>query len=774
MIETNDFEIQEFNGEKYIQHELLSKTFIEYRKYQTELYNDSFSKNTLVCLPTGLGKTTISLLISAHNMNINSADTKILFLAPTKPLVSQHVSFYKKALNIPEDKITSYTGSTSPDKRADLWDENKILIATPQVVENDLISDTISLSNVTHLTIDECHRGTGKYSYVYIANEYNKQNTEGIITAMSASPGSTKNEILTICENLHLENIAVKTEKDDSVKEYTHETNVEWKKISIPDGVHEITELLKKDVKARMKALKKMGVADSATKNVSKGKVLSFRSKLSEMIDRGEEDGYMGMSYYSELINLVDSINIIESQGSDEFLEYVNRRREESRSSGASKAVKRFVHSTNVKKAETIAEKMDDAHPKLKQLRIEIARTLGIDNGERVIVFTDSRNAANTIRDFLDDNFKVEKFIGQTNKSGDDGMTQSEQEDVLNRFRNGDIEVLISTSVAEEGLDIPEVDLVVFYEPLSEAIRTIQRKGRTGRQSDGEVIILMSKNTNEEGKFWAFKNNEKKMKEALHELESMEEDIINELVDTQTEIDNFEDGNDKEDNIEINDDSENVEIIVDSRELRSGVPKELKNINNTSVDVKTLDVGDYVLSNRTVVERKSVQDFYDSIVDDDRSIFKQASDMVDNYSRPIVIIEGESLYGAGRNVHPNAVKAVISSLAVDFNISVLRTTDVDDTAKMLQITAKREQEDNETTINPHGSKGKQTRDEQKEYIVSSVVDVGPVTAQKLLEEFESVRDVFNAPKEKLEQIDGIGEVIAEQFEDIITEEYNSE
>jgi ERCC4-related helicase len=170
---------------EYVDHPLLAPGFIERREYQRRLADTAVDDHTLVCLPTGLGKTTVSLLVTADRLH--GVGGTALFLAPTKPLVQQHATFYRDALTIPDDEITVFTGEVRPDDRAELWAESRIVIATPQVVENDLIGGRISLSDVTHLTFDECHRATGDYAYVYIAERYHADAEAPLVTGMSAS-----------------------------------------------------------------------------------------------------------------------------------------------------------------------------------------------------------------------------------------------------------------------------------------------------------------------------------------------------------------------------------------------------------------------------------------------------------------------------------------------------------------------------------------------------------------------------------------------------------
>jgi len=449
-----------------------------------------------------------------------------------------------------------------------------------------------------------------------------------------------------------------------------------------------------------------------------------------------------------------------------------------------------------------------------------------------VIVFTESRDTAEALTDFLSQNFDVRRFVGQGDKEGSDGMTQNEQQETLNAFRAGEFEVLVSTSVAEEGLDVPEVDLVLFYEPVPTAIRSIQRKGRTGRQDKGRVVVLLANDTRDEAYFWISRRREKEMESELRKLKGVAEEVEEELEAPQSALDQFDgssgeaassetasgeaaagaaanggvtqatsdadqstgddqpgladfgtaeaddeanDAESTEDDGVVatakSDDEESVEIVVDQRELDSHIARDLSTREGITTRLETLAVGDYVLSDRVAVERKSVADFLDTLTGGDRSMFEQVGDLTRNYSRPIVIIEGTDLYGS-RNVHPNAIRGAIASLAVDFNASVLRTEDETETADLLETLAKREQQTRERAVSVHGEKQAKTRAEQQEYVVSSIADIGPVTARALLEQFGTVEAVMTARKEDLREVTGVGEVTADTIREIVGSDYS--
>ena len=831
---------------EYIDGPLLAEGFLERREYQTTLADTAKRAHTLVCLPTGLGKTTVSLLVTAHRLAEYGG--KALMLAPTKPLVQQHAEFYREALEIADDDVVVFTGDVRPDDRAELWQSARIIMATPQVVENDLVGNRVSLAPVTHVTFDECHRATGDYAYNYIADRYHQDADRPLVTGMSASPGGDKEEILTVCENLGLTEVEVMTEDDADVAEHTYRTEVDWQHVDLPDSVIQIRDALNEVISERLEKLKQLGVTNSTDPNMSQRELNKMRAQLQRLMNNDQSEGYQGMSAHAEIMKLRRATELVETQSVESLRRYFERQRQQARSSGASKASQRFVSEPKVKEAMRLAEAFDDLHPKFRKTRILLAETFGLEGGSRAIVFTESRDTAETLTEFLGEHFTTQRFVGQGDKEGSDGMTQTEQKETLDRFRAGEFEVLVSTSVAEEGLDVPDVDLVLFYEPVPKGIRSIQRKGRTGRASEGKVVVLIANDTRDEAFFWMSRNEEKRMEEELRKLkglageveaelgqetlekfsepgvsederreasnsasanasdsqsagaspsESTATDATAEVNGGQSGLDSFasserDDGDDDseddapdppegfddeaapEDSVvpTAGTDDDTVEIVADQRELDSHIARDLSTREGITTRLETLEVGDYVLSDRVVVERKSVSDFLDTLLGEDRSMFEQVKDATRNYARPVVIIEGEDLYGE-RNVHPNAIRGALSSLAVDFGASVLFTRDAEDTADLLEVIARREQEDDDREVRVHGKKSQRTLEEQQEYVVSSIGEVGPVTARALLEHFGSVEAVMTASEDDLLEVNGVGQVTAERIREVVSGDYGT-
>jgi len=157
-------------------------------------------------------------------------------------------------------------------------------------------------------------------------------------------------------------------------------------------------------------------------------------------------------------------------------------------------------------------------HPKMIKLKEVVLELVKNNPRIRIIVFANYRNTVDKINKMLRENsLNSEIFIGQANKEGK-GLKQEQQIELLRRFGSDEFNVLVSTSIGEEGLDVPAVDYVIFYEPVPSEIRTIQRRGRVGRQVAGKIIFLITKDTRDEAYYWTAFHKERKMKGILYDM----------------------------------------------------------------------------------------------------------------------------------------------------------------------------------------------------------------------------------------------------------------
>jgi len=750
---------------RYVSHPLIKPDTVEQRLYQLTLAGSALKSSCLVVLPTGLGKTIISLLVLVSRLEKG----KILFLSPTKPLVEQHASFLKEILLLPAEEIVMFTGSTPPSRRSLLWHTARIVVSTPQVIENDLLSKRVSLAEISHITFDEAHRAVGNYAYTYIAEKYFQQAKEPLVLGITASPGSEADKIQEVCENLHISKVEVRTETDPDVKPYIFPKDIEWKSVQVPVEIKGLGVSMERVLTDRLHKLSQLGFIPTNQKRLTKRELLDLQARLQSKL-RGfpDQKAFQGISLLAEVFKVSHAIEIAETQGMAALAKYFERLGNEARSRGGSKAAKRLMEDPNMRLALRLHAECRE-HPKINLVKETVSQQLKANKDSKVIVFTNYRDTAELVVDSLNsvEGVKAVRFVGQQSKYKDSGLTQRQQVDILQKFRDGEYNTLVATSVAEEGLDIPSTDLVLFYEPVPSEIRSIQRKGRTGRRHAGRVVVLVARGTKDEAYYWSSNHREKRMFREIKNLQ--DESEIREAASRSEIKDHPKAEMPDSEQKKLLDFEGSVRIYVDPREVRSRVFRLLEE-SGCEVVLKSLEIGDYVLSDRVCVERKTAEDFLSSFLDSDRDLFRQMSDLARTYNRPLLILEGEGLYSA-RQVHPNAVRGVLASIAIDFGVPIIFSRDEEDTASILGIVAMREQSEGRRSLSSHGKKSALTLKEQQEYLISSIPNIGLSVARNLLRHFGSVRRVLNASFEELLVVDLVGPKTAERIREVASGEY---
>ncbi|ACJ16557.1 helicase-associated endonuclease for fork-structured DNA [Thermococcus onnurineus NA1] len=786
----------------------LRRDLIQPRVYQEVIYARCKESNCLVVLPTGLGKTLIAMLIADYRLQKYGG--KVLMLAPTKPLALQHAESFKKLFDIPPEKINVLTGELSPKTRQEIWEKSVIITATPQTIENDILTGRISLEDVVLLVFDEAHRAVGNYSYVFIAREYLKTAKHPLVLGLTASPGSDEVRIREIINNLGIERIEIRTESSPDVKPYVHRIAFEWVKVDLPGVYKEVRSLLRGMLKESLKPLAQFKLVSSYSPDISKKEVLQAGSKINQEVARGNyEIGRLRM-YQAKAVKLQHAIELLETQGLTALRAYLKKLREDKRT----KSSRELMEDPRMRKVIYLlvqAKELGIDHPKMEKLKELVKAQLEKKPNSKIIVFTNYRDTGKKIVEELRAmSVSAERFIGQASRSNDRGMSQKQQKETLERFSRGEFSVLVATSVGEEGLDVPEVDLVIFYEPVPSAIRSIQRRGRTGRHRPGRVVILMAKGTRDEAYYWSSRRKERGMFEAIRKIARELEAEMKEREDMKrgkiTSLDAFlkpkkkpaeekaegieEAEKPSEGKVEKYEKAEpskeelyeklpikpvfvrrpkGIVVYVDSRELRSGVPKHLRGLG-AEVEVKTLDVADYVVSEEVGIERKSANDFIQSIIDG--RLFDQVERLKKAYEKPVIIIEGQ-LYGI-RNVHPNAIRGAIAAVTLDWGVPILFSSGPEETAQFIYLMAKREQEERKKEVRLRSEKKALTLAERQRLIVEGLPNVSATLAKRLLKHFGNVERVFTATEEELQEVEGIGPKKAREIRKVITAPYVEE
>ncbi|MGB9707874.1 MAG: DEAD/DEAH box helicase [Candidatus Pacearchaeota archaeon] len=503
------------------------------REYQLNILETAKKRNTLVVLPTGLGKTLIALMLAKERLE-KFPESKVIFLAPTRPLTEQHYNYFRKYLTGFEQHI--FTGKINPKKRAELWEKAKIIFSTPQCIENDLKNGMICLNNSSLLIEDECHRCLKNYSYVYVAQEYLKNAKNPRILGLTASPGSDAAVIRDICKNLGINAVEIRTRESKDVKPYLQKLERNIVKVDLPSEMKEILSLLKIIYDKKVNELQNRKLLFG---RATKTNIIELQKRLIRMLSTGSHNFNVlrGTSVCAQAIKVQHAMEMLETQGVEPSYNYFNDIFEQANKC-KSKAVKQLVNTPEFGDAYTLLLKLfhnNIEHPKFAKLKEIMSEEIKNKPELKAIIFSQYRDTVNKISETLKAmGIKAKTFIGQA-KRKTDGLTQIEQQAILREFSQGKINALVSTSIGEEGLDLPEVDLVVFYEPIPSAIRKIQRAGRTARLKPGKLIVLVTKGTRDESNYWASHYKEKRM---YSELKNLQESF-NKKELSQKKLDSF-------------------------------------------------------------------------------------------------------------------------------------------------------------------------------------------------------------------------------------------
>ena len=462
----------------FVDKKYVKKNSIEKRDYQINLANQAIKENCIVVLPTGLGKTAVALHVISEYLSKGAGG--ILFLAPTRVLVNQHYDFLKNNLTL--DDISLVTGEDPIPKRTKLWN-NSIVCATPEIARNDLIRGIVTPEQFNLVIFDEVHRTTGDYAYSGIAERF--ENSSARLVGMTATLPSEKDKATEILTKLRISSVAERTEDSPDVKPYTQETHTEWINVELPPELKAIQKLLKLALDERYDLLRKNGIRLAEQQSLSA--LLRIRQFVLNQNRRSAKPLFTA-------IRIHYALNLLEVHGVTPFLKFCERAK-------AKKGIgvkELFEIDPNFTRAIQLANKAQSSgveHSKIPKLKEIIESVPG-----KALIFTSYRDSVDLIYNKLTElGISAGILIG---KAGDAGLKQKKQIETVQNFRDGVFRVLVATRVGEEGLDIAEVNQVIFYDNVPSSVRFVQRRGRTGRKDTGKLVVLIAKNTIDETYYW--------------------------------------------------------------------------------------------------------------------------------------------------------------------------------------------------------------------------------------------------------------------------------
>jgi len=654
------------------------------------------------------------------------------------------------------------TGEVGPDERVDLW-RKRLIFSTPQVFMNDLLTGKLTLDSISLMIFDEAHRAVGDYPYVFIADRYSATD-DSLILGLTASPGSSEQDVREICDNLHLGWVEARSIQSEDVKPYVGGIAISWVTVGLPQIFYDVKRELESFLRDKLRTIRDHGYIESAAMDrVRLRDVLGARQRILSDAASGNRDARVYLAYVYAAIHAIRATEFLETQGFPALKEHLDGLREKGKKR-MTPGLKMLLDDDRMMRVvgvvnSLVAKEVD--HPKVTELIRSVRAGLG-KGARRIMIFTNYRATAARLVEVLN---KVEgvsavRLVGQASRAKDRGLTQKKQAMVLDDFKAGTFNVLVATQIGEEGLDIVECDQVVFYDTVPSAVRYIQRRGRTGRKGPGAAVILIAKGTRDEAYYWISQRREREMASAIKQFVAARK----EYAPDQSRMEKFISSLKEEKLVE------QIVVVADSRELGALVTRELAKLG-ALVKSETLQVGDFVLSDRVVVERKEVDDFASSIIDG--RLFQQAAKLKDAYVKPVIVVEGETLTGSGR-VRPEAMMGAYASILIDYGIPIVWTQKPSETAQLMFAISRREQIQDKRAPRIMTVAKPQSLREEQEFIVSSLPNIDKTRAKKLLTSFHTPQHVFQASKEELMSVSGIGERISEEIRRVLTTNYRAE
>jgi len=495
----------------YVSHHLIKPDRVESRVYQASILNTAINKNTLCVLPTGLGKTSIAILLAAQRLE-KFPESKILIVAPTRPLCEQHFNAFANCLEFPKEKFILLTGKVSPADREAHYDYAQIISATPQTIENDLKNGTLNLKDFSLLIVDEVHRAVKNYAYPYVARKYAEQAEHPRILGLTASPGSNEERIKEICANLRAEAVEIRSEQDEDVVDYVQQTDIEVVKVNLTPGLEKAQRALKDALNARLDKLKEQKIHIHRKKDLldaQRRMQAKLRGAINPMF-------FQQMITITEAVKVWHALELLETQSLNTVKVYF-----EKMGSSSAKSSKRLLNDPKIKMSVEAVRKMKEdgeEHPKMWELEKIVENELTKNPKAKIIVFSHYRENIQTIKKHLGalQSARPVVLIGQ---GGETGLSQKQQISIIRDYEDDAYNVLITSPIGEEGLHLASADIAIFYEPVASEIRTIQRRGRVGRTKLGKIIMLVTRNTRDEANFYTARRKESAMREILSDMQ---------------------------------------------------------------------------------------------------------------------------------------------------------------------------------------------------------------------------------------------------------------
>lgn len=277
-----------------------------------------------VVLPTGLGKTFIAAVVM-YNMFRWYPNGKIIFMAPTKPLVAQQIDACYQIMGIPKEETAELTGKQNKKKRTIEWRTKRVFYATPQVVWSDLNDPEINfpLNDVKLLVIDEAHKAKGKYAYVEVVQSLAARNQAFRVLALSATPGRDIKDVIEVIRNLFISHIEIRWENSIDVMPYVFKKSIKTKVVPLGNFLGKVRADFIQLIDPYIRNLTQHQVIQGHSGNLSKNWLIMDHKKFREnsLVNRHPDYSSI-MADFSMCIGLYHALELLERHGVRVFLNY--------------------------------------------------------------------------------------------------------------------------------------------------------------------------------------------------------------------------------------------------------------------------------------------------------------------------------------------------------------------------------------------------------------------------------------------------------------------
>ncbi|RKP12932.1 P-loop containing nucleoside triphosphate hydrolase protein, partial [Piptocephalis cylindrospora] len=482
------------------------------RSYQFAIVRRALFENTLAAVPTGMGKTLIAAVVMA-NYRRWFPDARVLFMAPTRPLVRQQLGACSRFMGMHSSEACELTGQEPQHRRKALWNQYHAFFCTPQVVENDIRNGLLPAGGIVCLVVDEAHKASGNYAYVQVVRALEGKHVR--ILALTATPGRDPLAVQAICDHLRISHVEMRSEASVDVQSYQH-ARTKDRVIVRTQGtlVGELENALVDMMQPGVTRLQRAGILNQANPRYITAYGLVQAMSRSRAWAGRERSGAIGkhMGDYGILHRLAGGMSHLLIHGIRQFQNHMQEWVDSSMAGKGSRTQVQFVLQPTFQRFWTrvqaaCADPSVLGHPKmdpLVQILLEHfstakdeARSRGdAEEDTRVMIFSHYRSSVQEITQILNSHSPLIRpmaFVGQSTKKGSQArMTQKLQLETIRQFKRGQHNCLVATCVGEEGLDIGDVDLIICFDAQASPTRSIQRMGRTGRKRAGRVVMLLT------------------------------------------------------------------------------------------------------------------------------------------------------------------------------------------------------------------------------------------------------------------------------------------